>query len=387
MARIELDGITKVFDDGGDDIVAVDDISLTIPDGEFAVLVGPSGSGKSTLLRIVAGLEKQTDGDVLIDGEVVNQFRPRDRDIAMVFQNYALYPNMTVRENMQFGLKMSTDLSKSEINEKVERAAEVMEITELLDSTPAQMSGGEKQRAALGRAIVRDPKAFLMDEPLSNLDAKLRTILRTEIKRLQAELEVTTIYVTHDQTEAMTMGDQLVILDGGEIQQVGTPLECFYRPSNLFVAGFIGSPSMNFFEMERDGQLLAGDGLEYRLPEGVAEAAGDATHLTLGARPEAIELAETPQSDNDFECEIDVTEPMGSIKFVYLTPTGAERDPFIVEVEGQRPIDEEETVYAHIAPDSFHLFDAGSGEALYHRELDEEAGTELDARIAEDAQA
>jgi multiple sugar transport system ATP-binding protein len=387
MARIELDNIEKVFGEGGDEIVAVDGVDLTVTDGEFLVLVGPSGSGKSTLLRVVAGLEEQTDGDVRIDGEVVNGHRPRERDIAMVFQNYALYPNMTVRENMRFGLRMSTDLSTAEIDGKVERAAEIMEIDDLLDNTPDQLSGGEKQRAALGRAIVRDPQAFLMDEPLSNLDAKLRTIMRTEIKRLQSELDVTTIYVTHDQTEAMTMGDRLVILDGGEIQQVGTPLECFYRPSNLFVAGFIGSPSMNFFDADRQGRTLVGAGIEYTLPDAVLAAVGDVSALTIGARPEAVELFGTPQSDNDFECEIDVIEPMGSIKYVYLAPVGSDRDPFVVEVEGQRPISEDDTVFAHIAADSFHLFDAASGEALYHRELDDEAEAELTSEAAKDLRA
>jgi multiple sugar transport system ATP-binding protein len=387
MARIELDNIEKVFGEGGDEIVAVDGVDLTVTDGEFLVLVGPSGSGKSTLLRVVAGLEEQTDGDVRIDGEVVNGHRPRERDIAMVFQNYALYPNMTVRENMRFGLRMSTDLSTAEIDGKVERAAEIMEIDDLLDNTPDQLSGGEKQRAALGRAIVRDPQAFLMDEPLSNLDAKLRTIMRTEIKRLQSELDVTTIYVTHDQTEAMTMGDRLVILDGGEIQQVGTPLECFYRPSNLFVAGFIGSPSMNFFDADRQGRTLVGAGIEYTLPDAVLAAVGDVSALTIGARPEAVELFGTPQSDNDFECEIDVIEPMGSIKYVYLAPVGSDRDPFVVEVEGQRPISEDDTVFAHIAADSFHLFDAASGEALYHRELDDEAEAELTSEAARDLRA
>jgi multiple sugar transport system ATP-binding protein len=387
MARIELDDITKVFGEGGGEIVAVDGVDLTVADGEFLVLVGPSGSGKSTLLRIVAGLEEQTGGDVQIDGEVVNRHRPRERDIAMVFQNYALYPNMTVRENMRFGLRMSTDLSTAEIDGKVERAAEIMEIDDLLDNTPDQLSGGEKQRAALGRAIVRDPQAFLMDEPLSNLDAKLRTIMRTEIKRLQSELDVTTIYVTHDQTEAMTMGDRLVILDGGEIQQVGTPLECFYRPANLFVAGFIGSPSMNFFDVDRQGPTLVGEGIEYTLPDSVVEAVGEAADLTIGTRPEAIELSGTPQSDNDFECEIDVIEPMGSIKYVYLTPVGSGQEPFVVEVEGQRPIKADDTVFAHIAADSFHLFDAGSGEALYHRELDEEAEAELTSKAAKDLRA
>jgi len=225
MAQITLDSVTKRFGSGDGAIVAVDDVSLGIEDGEFVVFVGPSGSGKSTLLRVVAGLERQSEGDVVIGNTLVNELGPRARNIAMVFQNYALYPNMTVEDNMSFGLKMSTDLDPDEIQERVRDTAETMGIGGLLDNTPGEMSGGQQQRVALGRAIVRDPEVFLMDEPLSNLDAKLRTQMRTEINRLQNELDVTTLYVTHDQTEAMTMGDRLVVLNYGELQQIGTPLD------------------------------------------------------------------------------------------------------------------------------------------------------------------
>ncbi len=242
MAQLELDNLVKTFSDGSDEVVAVDTVNMSLNDGEFLVLVGPSGCGKSTTLRMVAGLETVTEGDILIGDESVIGTEPRDRDIAMVFQNYALYPHMTAEENMSFGLKMTTDLDTETIEQRVTETAEMMGIEDLLDDPPKELSGGQQQRVALGRAIVRDPAVFLMDEPLSNLDAKLRTKMRTELKSLQNELDVTTIYVTHDQTEAMTMGDRIAILDDGVLQQVGTPLECYHRPANRFVAGFIGSP-------------------------------------------------------------------------------------------------------------------------------------------------
>src|SRR5690606_3223716 len=237
MAEIVLDKVSKVFADG---TVAVREIDLTIADGEFIILVGPSGCGKSTTLNMIAGLEDISSGKLLIDGQVVNDLAPRDRDIAMVFQSYALYPNMTVRENLAFPLKLAK-MDKAQIKEKVERAAEILELTGLLDRKPANLSGGQRQRVAMGRAIVRNPKAFLMDEPLSNLDAKLRVQMRTQLSRLQRNLGTTTVYVTHDQTEAMTLGDRVAVMRAGEIQQVGPPQELYDEPVNLFVAGFIGS--------------------------------------------------------------------------------------------------------------------------------------------------
>ncbi|AUV82800.1 sugar ABC transporter ATP-binding protein [Salinigranum rubrum] len=378
MAGITLDDVTKRFGEGGDAVTAVDDVSLDIQDGEFVVFVGPSGSGKSTLMRIVAGLETQSEGDVYIGDALVNQLGPRARDIAMVFQNYALYPNMTVEENMSFGLKMSTDLSKSEINEQVTEAAEMMGIGNLLDNTPGELSGGQQQRVALGRAIVRDPNVFLMDEPLSNLDAKLRTTMRTEINRLQNDLGVTTLYVTHDQTEAMTMGDRLVVLNYGELQQVGTPLECFYRPSNRFVAGFIGSPSMNFFEGQLEAGTLVCDGFDYELSERMRSNVGDRTEVTLGARPEDIALEDDPVDTNGFEVKVDVVEPMGSISYVYIEPVDQSHDrTYVVEVDGQRPITEGERLYAQFPPEDVHLFDTGSGETIHQRKLNEEAKVTL----------
>ncbi len=271
MAELTLGNVTKRFDD----VVAVDDVSIEIDDGEFLVLVA-LGCGKSTTLRMIAGLETISDGRIAIDGDVVNDAPAQQRDIAMVFQSYALYPHMTVRENMRFGLEESTTLEKAEMDSRVEDAAETLEIDDLLERKPGAL-GGQQQRVALGRAIVRDPAVFLMDEPLSNLDAKLRSGMRTELQRLQEELGVTTVYVTHDQTEAMTMSDRIAILDGGELQQVATPLECYHRPTNRFVAGFIGEPSMNFFDVSlEDGRLVDSDiEFEYPLSSVVRDSVGD----------------------------------------------------------------------------------------------------------------
>jgi multiple sugar transport system ATP-binding protein len=393
MASISIDGLTKRFGDEQTEIVAVDEVDLDIRDGEFMVFVGPSGSGKSTLLRMVAGLEQQSDGDIYIDETVVNELEPRERDIAMVFQNYALYPNMTVRGNMSFGLKMSTSLDKNEINQQVEDAADVMDIEHLLDNKPSQMSGGQRQRVALGRAIVRDPNVFLLDEPLSNLDAKLRMTMRTEINRLQTELDVTMLYVTHDQTEAMTMGDRLVVLDQGELQQVGTPLECFYKPANRFVAGFIGSPSMNFFDTTRTEETITGGNLSYTLTDEMREAVDSHSEITLGIRPEDMELGESSagsgsndrgSGSSEIDCTVDVVEPMGSVKYVYLQAVEQNHDEtFVVETEGQRPIDEGQDICAYVPDDAVYLFATNSGRALHHRKLTAEAEADLSSRFAD----
>src|ERR671914_954382 len=242
MAEIQLREVTKRYPDGTE---AVKQVSLEIGDGEFMILVGPSGCGKSTALRMIAGLEEISEGELIIGGEVVNDLAPRDRDIAMVFQNYALYPHMTVRENMGFALKLAK-VDSGEINQRVEEAARILDLEPHLDRKPANLSGGQRQRVAMGRAIVRSPKAFLMDEPLSNLDAKLRVQMRTEVSRIQQRLGTTTVYVTHDQTEAMTLGDRVAVMRSGELQQVGSPMDLYNDPVNLFVAGFIGSPAMNF---------------------------------------------------------------------------------------------------------------------------------------------
>ncbi|MFD1686054.1 ABC transporter ATP-binding protein [Halobellus litoreus] len=381
MAKVDLDDVTKRFGSGGDEVVAVDDVSLEIDDGEFVVFVGPSGSGKSTLLRIVAGLEKQTTGDVVIGDTVVSELGPRARDIAMVFQNYALYPNMTVEENMAFGLKMSTDMSDDEIETRVRETAEKMGIGRLLDNTPGEMSGGQQQRVALGRAIVRNPDVFLMDEPLSNLDAKLRTEMRTEINRLQNELGVTTLYVTHDQTEAMTMGDRLVVLNYGELQQVGTPLECFYRPANRFVAGFLGSPSMNFFEGQVEGGTLRLDGFDFDLTQEMQASARSRNALVLGVRPEDAKIHDSSRASHELEATVDVVEPMGSISYVYLRPAGQDGDrTFIVETDGQRAITEGQSVYVEIPDRDIHLFDAEAGETIHQRKLGTDAEVTLEGQ-------
>src|ERR687885_472102 len=269
MAEIEFDDVVKRYPDGFE---AVKHMNLQIRDGEFMILVGPSGCGKSTALRMVAGLEDISDGDLIIGGERVNDLAPRDRDIAMVFQNYALYPHMTVRENMGFALKLAkTD--PQEINRKVEEAAKILELQQHLDRKPANLSGGQRQRVAMGRAIVRVPRAFLMDEPLSNLDAKLRVQMRTQVSRIQQSLGTTTLYVTHDQTEAMTLGDRVVVMRGGVIQQVGSPAYLYDHPKNLFVAGFIGSPSMNFLPGRLGGNGTVTTALgEIRLPDRVRQA-------------------------------------------------------------------------------------------------------------------
>ena len=277
MADIVLDGISKRFDDGYE---AVKDMELEVKDGEFVILVGPSGCGKSTALRMIAGLEDITEGEVRIGGDVVNQYAPKDRDIAMVFQNYALYPHMSVRENMAFPLKLAK-VPDEEVKEKVEEAARILDLDEHLDRKPANLSGGQRQRVAMGRAIVRSPKAFLMDEPLSNLDAKLRVQMRTEVSRLQKELNTTTVYVTHDQTEAMTLGDRVAVMRSGVLQQVGTPAELYSRPKNLFVAGFIGSPAMNFMPGKiADGKVSCPFGeveLSEELQQQLGESKGGAT--------------------------------------------------------------------------------------------------------------
>ncbi|MGC1214759.1 MAG: sn-glycerol-3-phosphate ABC transporter ATP-binding protein UgpC [Micromonospora sp.] len=326
MADIVLDKVSKRYPDG---TVAVQDVDLEIADGEFVILVGPSGCGKSTTLNMIAGLEDISSGELRIAGERVNDKAPRDRDIAMVFQSYALYPNMTVRENMAFPLRLAK-VDKETIDSKVEEAAKVLELTPLLDRKPANLSGGQRQRVAMGRAIVRQPKAFLMDEPLSNLDAKLRVQMRTVVSRLQKQLGTTTVYVTHDQTEAMTLGDRVVIMRGGAVQQVGPPQELYDHPRNLFVAGFIGSPSMNFLHAAvEDGKLRTALG-DVPIGERVRrqlDGADAPRELILGIRPEHFEDAELVDDESrrrgmEFGAPVDIVESMGSDKYVYFTVEG-----------------------------------------------------------------
>ena len=379
MAELTLDHVTKVFtEDDGNEIVAVDDVTVDIEDGEFLVLVGPSGCGKSTTLRMIAGLETVTSGEIALDGRRINDKQPADRNIAMVFQSYALYPHMTVRENMSFGLEESTDMTDDAIADTVSETAEMMGIGNLLDRKPADLSGGQQQRVALGRAIVRDPEAFLMDEPLSNLDAKLRATMRTELQRLQSELDVTTVYVTHDQTEAMTMGDRIAILDDGVLQQVGTPLECYHTPNNQFVAGFIGDPSMNFFEMEVQGDRLVGDRFEYPLTDQQRTAVANVDHVTLGIRPEDIQVGLEGDGTHQYEVVVDVVEPRGDENTIHLTFDRDVEEPrtFMATISGLRNVQAGEPVVATIPPEAVHLFDPDNGSALHNRSLDTQEMTE-----------
>ncbi|HEV7175417.1 MAG TPA: sn-glycerol-3-phosphate ABC transporter ATP-binding protein UgpC [Solirubrobacteraceae bacterium] len=322
MAEIQFDDVTKRYADGFE---AVKHLNLDVPDGELMILVGPSGCGKSTALRMVAGLEDISAGELKIGGAVVNDLEPKDRDIAMVFQNYALYPHMTVRENMGFALKLAKT-PQEQINGKVEEAARILDLEQHLDRKPANLSGGQRQRVAMGRAIVRSPSVFLMDEPLSNLDAKLRVQMRTEISRIQQRLETTTIYVTHDQTEAMTLGDRIAVMRAGVLQQVGPPSDLYGYPKNLFVAGFIGSPSMNFLAGEIDGdnvKLPIGsvripDELRRRMESG---SGGGRKGVIAGLRPEHFEdagLVADSSRGITFKAKIDVLESMGSEFYAYF---------------------------------------------------------------------
>jgi multiple sugar transport system ATP-binding protein len=376
MGQLELDSVTKRFGEGDGSVLAVDDVNVDIADGEFLVLVGPSGCGKSTTLRMVAGLESITDGEIRLAGRRINEQAPAERDIAMVFQSYALYPHMSVRGNMRFGLEESTDLEDAAIDERVEETAALLDITELLDRKPGALSGGQRQRVALGRAIVREPEAFLMDEPLSNLDAKLRSQMRTELQQLQADLDTTTVYVTHDQTEAMTMGDRIAILDDGELQQVATPLEAYHRPANRFVAGFIGDPSMNFVDCAVEGDALVADAFRYPLAGAAAAAVTDGEPVSLGVRPEdvAVDVSGGDGSEYGFSAVVDVVEPMGDENVVHLS---LEAGPELVAtVDGLRRIDGDTAVAVSIPPDAIHVFDDRSGEALHSRSLDDAELTE-----------
>jgi len=357
VAEIVLEHITKRFPDGS---LAVDDFNLDIRDGEFVILVGPSGCGKSTTLNMIAGLEDITSGELRIGGQVVNTKTPKDRDIAMVFQSYALYPHMTVRENMGFALKLAKT-PQNVINEKVEEAARILDLTQHLDRRPANLSGGQRQRVAMGRAIVRDPAAFLMDEPLSNLDAKLRVQMRTEVSRIQRRLGTTTVYVTHDQTEAMTLGDRVAVMRTGILQQAGTPKELYDRPVNLFVAGFIGSPAMNFLSGTlEDGRLRTALGdfqLSDRLRREV-EGSGSGRDVIVGLRPENFEDAALVSAENrpagiTFRTSIDVLESLGSDVFVYFT-RGQEQGVSAVELE-------------ELARDSGRADTGGSGDTIVAR--------------------
>ncbi|UER55053.1 sn-glycerol-3-phosphate ABC transporter ATP-binding protein UgpC [Kineosporiaceae bacterium SCSIO 59966] len=385
MAAIELKHIEKVYGDG---FKAVKDVNLDIADGEFMILVGPSGCGKSTLLRMIVGLEDISDGELLIDGKRVNEKAPRERNLSMVFQNYALYPHLTVFENIAFPLRLARGKhSEEEIRAKVQRAADLLELNEHLDRKPANLSGGQRQRVAMGRAIVRDADAFLFDEPLSNLDAKLRGQMRTEIARMQRRLGTTTVYVTHDQTEAMTLGDRVAVLRAGVLQQVASPRELYEQPVNLFVAGFIGSPPMNFMPGRVEGRTLHLPFVDVELAPDVAERVGGRDLVIVGVRPEHFEDASVLDEDKQsrgvvFEADVDVTEWLGDSLYAYLP---FEPDPqvqdkleeldreldgegmrtqLVVSLDGMSRVREGERARLWFDARRMHLFDPETGENL-----------------------
>jgi sn-glycerol 3-phosphate transport system ATP-binding protein len=358
MAEIDL---RKVYKSYGNERV-IHGVDCGIADGEFLVIVGPSGCGKSTLLRMIAGLETITEGEIAIGGRVVNELEPAERDIAMVFQNYALYPHMSVYNNMAYGLKIR-GMPKAEIEARVQKAAAMLELGEFLPRKPRQLSGGQRQRVAMGRAIVREPSVFLFDEPLSNLDAKLRVQMRLEIKRLQQDLGITSVYVTHDQVEAMTLGHRLLVLNAGVLEQLGPPIELYERPASVFVAGFIGSPAMNFVAARIDAgganvELPGGDRLG--LPEGrFAAAAG--SQVTLGIRPEHLELA--GDGAGVAHLSVQVTEQLGADTLIH-GHFGSDRTDLTVRLQGTVNLKPDEVLPLRVGPEHLHLFDPASGARL-----------------------
>jgi multiple sugar transport system ATP-binding protein len=390
MAEITMDGLTKRYPDGFE---AVRDMDLDIQDGEFVILVGPSGCGKSTALRMIAGLEDITEGELRIGGEVVNDRAPKDRDVAMVFQNYALYPHMSVRDNMGFALKLR-GLDKAEIDSKVMEAARILDLEQHLDRKPSQLSGGQRQRVAMGRAIVRDPKAFLMDEPLSNLDAKLRVQMRTEVSRIQQRLGTTTVYVTHDQTEAMTLGDRVAVMRTGTLQQVGSPMELYNEPVNLFVAGFIGSPAMNFMPATVEGDVVKLPIGDVRLPQELHERVKSVggKPLIAGIRPEDFEdsalVGEALNRGTTFPAKIEVLESLGSELYAHFSvasdqsidsqelrelaedvgggevPMEAEEGRIVARLDPQSKVRPGEEAELWVDSSRLHLFDPEEGRNL-----------------------
>lgn len=366
MARVKLENVSKIYDNGFE---AVKNINLDIKDKEFVVLVGPSGCGKSTTLRMIAGLENISEGKFLIDDEIMNDVSSKDRDIAMVFQSYALYPHMTIRENMGFALKMKK-VNKKEINEKVENIAKTLKLEDLLDRKPAQLSGGQRQRVALGRAMVRNPKVFLLDEPLSNLDAKLRVEMRTEIVRLHNELKATFIYVTHDQIEAMTMGDRIAVINEGELIQFDTPLNLYYKPKNRFIGQFIGSPKMNVVEtnLYRNGSDFYVDifGKKRQLPpikiKDLVKYEAKNNRILLGIRTEEF----TYDKDSDIKVVFDNVEYMGSDTYGYIVKENS--DPIVMRFKSQDPIVSKKEIPISINLENIYLFDIKTEECISYPE-------------------
>ena len=391
MGAIDIKSAGKIYPNG---TRALDDVSITINDGEFVVLVGPSGCGKTTLLRMVAGLEDITEGEIAIGDKTVNEVAPKDRDIAMVFQNYALYPHMSVFDNMAFSLKLRK-LPKNEIEKKVKDAAKTLEISELLDRKPKALSGGQRQRVAMGRAIVRNPQAFLMDEPLSNLDAKLRVQMRAELGQLHTQLQTTTLYVTHDQVEAMTMGDRVAVIRKGELQQIDTPREIYSNPKNIFVAGFIGSPSMNFvytkIKSTKDSiELIFGDNkITYQDEKKKKLKSFENKEIVLGIRPEAFEdghFANESEYSESIKVKVSLLEQLGSDSYVHfykdIKPVQTEAieeiladegeditvlgndTKFIARINPNSTVTEGEEIQLKINPSKLHFFDPESGDVI-----------------------
>ena len=373
MATVTFENATRIYP--GNDRPSVDALNLEIADGEFLVLVGPSGCGKSTSLRMLAGLEDVNAGRILIGDRDVTDVQPKDRDIAMVFQNYALYPHMTVHDNMGFALKIA-GTPKAEIDKRVREAAKILGLTEYLDRKPKALSGGQRQRVAMGRAIVRKPKVFLMDEPLSNLDAKLRVQTRTQIASLQRSLGVTTVYVTHDQTEALTMGDRIAVLKDGVLQQVGTPREMYDHPANEFVAGFIGSPAMNLGQFTVKGDVATVGAAKIQLSKATLDAITpeDGGKVTIGFRPESLDVV-SAQDEHSIPVRLSFVEELGSDAYIYGELVGAEASEaklgsgedssqIIVRVPPRTAPEPGETVYVRIRPGQEHIFSASTGERL-----------------------
>jgi multiple sugar transport system ATP-binding protein len=359
MATVTFDKATRHFP--GADTPAVDKLDIEIGDGEFLVLVGPSGCGKSTSLRMLAGLEDVTDGHIYIGERDVTHMAPKDRDIAMVFQNYALYPHMSVAENMGFALKIAGE-SKDKINERVAEAAKILDLEQYLERKPKALSGGQRQRVAMGRAIVRQPQVFLMDEPLSNLDAKLRVQTRSQIAALQRRLGVTTVYVTHDQVEAMTMGDRVAVLKDGLLQQVDTPRHMYDNPNNVFVAGFIGSPAMNLLTVGIDGNSLHFGGANIEVPRETAEVAGQEREVTVGVRPEDMDLV---GEGKGLQTSVALVEELGADAYVYgSADVNGEQHDVIARVDGRKPPAKGDTVYFAPKQGHLHLFSTSDGRRL-----------------------
>ncbi|MEJ1154449.1 MULTISPECIES: ABC transporter ATP-binding protein [Microbacterium] len=400
MASITLNNVVKTYDDG---FTAVKGVDLDIADGEFVILVGPSGCGKSTLLRMIVGLEDISDGELQIDGETVNDKAPKDRNLAMVFQNYALYPHLTVYENIAFPMRLkSSTVDADELDKRVKRASSLLELDEHLDRKPANLSGGQRQRVAMGRAIVRNAAAFLFDEPLSNLDAKLRGQMRTEIARLQRSLGITTVYVTHDQTEAMTLGDRVAVLRRGEMQQVASPRGLYEQPANLFVAGFIGSPPMNFLGGTVDGDTLHLPMVDVPMDDRLRAAVGDRDLVIVGVRPDSFadkeSLEREPEGGVEVELEFEMTEWLGEVLYAYVPfdVDGAVRDKLaeldrdldgeslrtelVVALDATSSIRDGDTATLWFSLDKLHVFDPETGENLTR---DEERAEKLE----EDARA